>query len=157
MIPIPEQVINFIRDKGYVIITTLDENGCPHSACKGFIKIDRAGQFFIMDLYKQRTYANLLRNPVISATIADEHQFTGYCLKGRAKIIWEKSLTPSVFKAWENRLTHRLTRRVLNLMSGGPASPSYAEEAMPPPQYLLVMEVEEIVDLAPREIDPCRS
>jgi len=147
-----DKIIQFFYNQSFVIVSTLDKDGSLHSSCKGIVKINRAGSIYLLDLYRARTYDNLKRNPRISITAVDEHRFRGYCLKGKAKIINIDKLKPQIIKAWEDRITSRITQRVLKNMLEERGHPKHPEALLPKPQYLIVMQVQDIVDLTPYHI-----
>ena len=145
-------IIIFFHNQGCVIVSTVDKNGFPHSACKGIIKISRSGRVYLLDLYHAKTHENLKYNPRISITAIDEHKFVGYCLKGKAEIIPEGELKSHIIKAWETRITSRLTRRLLKNIREEKGHPRHPEILLPKPEYMIVIEVEEIVDLTPHHL-----
>ena len=149
---IPEGVVNFLRDQGFVIVSSIDNHGSPHSACKGIIELDKGGQIYLLDLYKAKTYENLKRHPLMSITAVDEHRFKGYCLKGRAKIVSRDRLSSKDIKSWEEKITKRLSQRVLKNIRGEKGHLRHPEVLLPKPEYLIVMTVEEIIDLTPYHI-----
>jgi uncharacterized pyridoxamine 5'-phosphate oxidase family protein len=107
------EIINFFQNQGFVIVSTIDNNGRLHNSCKGIVKIKPDGKIYLLDLYKKRAYNNLKRNPHISISAVDEHKFKGYCLKGRAKIIAGNNLALEIIRAWESRITKRITQKAL--------------------------------------------
>ena len=148
-----DDVIQFFHNQGCVIVSTIDKNGFPHSACKGIVQINRNGRVYLLDLYHARTYQDLKQNPHISITAIEEHKFKGYCLKGKAEIIPEGKLESRVIKAWEARITSRLTHRLLkNIREEEKGHPRHPEILLPKPEYMIAMEVEEIVDLTPHHL-----
>lgn len=149
---LPDEIIQFFHNQGCVIVSTIDKNGFPHSACKGIVQINRNGRVYLLDLYHARTYENLKYNPHISITAIEEHKFTGYCLKGKAEIIPEGKLESRIIKAWETRITSRLTRRLLKNIREEKGHPRHPEILLPKPEYMIAMEVEEIVDLTPHHL-----
>lgn len=148
---IPEGIVHFLKKQGFVIVCTLDEDGYPHASCKGIVKIDSKGKVYLFDLYRNKTFKNLKRNYHVSINAVDEHRFKGYCLKGKAKIMKEK-LTPSLIKSWESRLTTRLTQRLIKNIHGEKGHKLHPEAFLPKPEYLIILEVKEIVDLTPSHI-----
>jgi general stress protein 26 len=146
---IPDNIVNFLNEQGYVVVSSIDKNGFPHNSCKGIVEIKRSGEIFLFDLYKAKTYENLRYNSSMSITAANEHKFIGYCLKGRAKILSQDQLKAELMKAWEDRITSRLTQRLLRNMRDEKGHPRHPEALLPKPEYLIAMEVEEIVDLTP--------
>lgn len=143
------EIVRFFRNQGCVIVSTIDKNGFAHSACKGLVKINQNGRIYILDLYAARTYENLRRNPRISITAIDEHKFIGYCLKGKAQIIPQARIQSQVIKAWEDRITSRITHRLLKNIREEKGHPRHPEALLPKPEYIIVMNIEEIVDLTP--------
>lgn len=147
-----EAIIHFFHNEGCVVVTTIDKNGFPHSACKGIVKIDRGGRIYLLDVYRARTHENLKHNSCMSITAFDEHKFIGYCLKGKAEMFLEDKIEPDSIKAWEDRITSRLTQRLLRNIREEKGHPKHPEVLLPKPEYLIVMEVEEIVNLTPHHL-----
>lgn len=150
---INEEIIQFFRTQGALVVSTIDPNGAPHASCKGMVNISKTGRVHLLDLYTLRTYANLKRNPHISITAVDEHKFIGYSLKGKAKIVPADKLSPKLLKAWEGRITSRVTQRLIKNIRGEKGHPRHPEVLLPKPQYLIEVEVEEVVDLTPHHIN----
>ena len=147
---LPDNIAHFFKKQRFVVVSTIDKNNKPHNSCKGIIKIDRKGKIYLLDLYKWRTYGNLRRHPHISITAVDEHKFKGWCLKGKAKIIPGGKLSRDVIKAWEARIAGRITHRLLKNIREEPGHGRHPESQLPKPEYMIVMEIEEIVDLIPQ-------
>ena len=150
MSKISEEIVRFFYDQGCVIVSTIDENGFPSSSCKGIVEIDHDGHVYLLDLYRGRTWSHLQKNPHICITAIDEHRFTGYSLKGKARIVTNEEFKPHLLKAWEDRIASRLTKRVLKNLRGEKGHAAHPEALMPEPEYLIAMDVEEVIDLAPR-------
>jgi len=144
-----EEVVHFFQNQGCVIVSTIDENGYPGNSCKGIVDIDREGHVYLLDLYRAKTYENLKVNPNISVTAVDEHKFIGYCLKGKARIVTQGEIESHLKKAWEERITSRLTRRLIKNIHGEKGHARHPEALLPEPEYMIAMDVVEIVDLAP--------
>lgn len=149
---LPDEIIQFFHNQGCVVVSTIDKNGFLHSACKGIVQINRNGRVYLLDLYHARTYENIKQNPHISITAIDEHKFRGYCLKGKAEIVPQGNLASRIIKAWETKITSRLTRRLLKNIREEKGHPRHPEILLPKPEYMIAMEVEEIVDLTPRHL-----
>ncbi len=147
-----DEIINFFHNQGCVIVSTIDRSGLVHNSCKGIVKMTRSGKIYLLDLYKARTYANLKYNPSLSITAIDEHRFMGFCLKGKVKSIPKAKLHPEIIKAWEDRITSRLTRRLLKNIRDEKGHPRHPEILLPKPQYLIIMQVQEIIDLTPQQL-----
>lgn len=149
---LPDDIVHFFREQGFVIVSTVDERGMPHSSCKGIINISPAGKIYLLDVYLKGTYNNLKRNPNISITAVDEHKFKGYCLKGKAELIGRDRLSPQIKKAWEARLAGRITQRLLKNIRDEKGHPQHPEARFPQPEYMIVVEVGEVVDLTPHNL-----
>ncbi|MFH1269907.1 MAG: pyridoxamine 5'-phosphate oxidase family protein [Candidatus Omnitrophota bacterium] len=145
-------IIQFFHRQGCVIVSTVDKNGFPHSSCKGIIDINPNGRVYLLDLYRAKTYENLKENPCVSITAIDEHKFIGYCLKGKAGIMPAGELKPDIIKAWEVRITSRLTQRLLKNIHEEKGHPRHPEILLPKPEYMITVEVEEVVDLTPHHL-----
>jgi len=143
-----EEIRHFLQNQGFVIISTIDKNGYPHNSCKGIVKINGNDKIYLLDLYHAKTCTNLKANPHISITVVDEHKFKGYCLKGRAKIIVGNNLALEIIRAWESRITTRIAQRLLKNMREEKGHSQHPEALLPKPEYMIEMEVDEIVDLA---------
>ncbi len=152
MKPVTDAIVRFFQKQHFTIVSTVGENKMPHSSCKGIIKIDKSGKIYLLDLYKQKTYANLKQNPLISITSVDEHKFEGWCLKGKAKMVAPKKLKTDIIKAWEKRLATRMTHRLLKNLTEKKGHGRHPEVQLPKPEYMIVMGVDEIVDLMPPHI-----
>jgi uncharacterized pyridoxamine 5'-phosphate oxidase family protein len=146
------EIIQFLQNQSFVIVSTIDKKGMPHNSCKGIIKINPKGLIYLLDVYKGKTYNNLKRNSKISLTAVDEHKFKGYCLKGKAKIILRKRLRSEILRAWQDRITSRLTQRLIRNIRGEKGHFRHPEILLPKPEYMILMEVKEIVDLTPSHI-----
>jgi general stress protein 26 len=147
-----DQIVNFFGNQGFVMVTTIDNHGLPHSSCKSIVEIKKDGRIYLFDLYKARTYQNLKRNANINITAVDEHRFEGYCLKGKAKIVVGEALTLHTIKAWEEKIAARITKRLIRNIRDGKVATRHSEALLPRPQYLIMMRVEEILDLIPHNL-----
>lgn len=147
-----ENIINFFQKQNFVIVSTVDRDSSLHSSCKGIVKINRNGRIYLLDLYRGKTFENLKRNSRITITAVDEHKFKGFCLKGKAKIMREDKLGPHIITAWERRISHRITQRVLKNIGGEKGHPRHPEALLPKPKYMIVMEAKEVVDLTPHHL-----
>ncbi|MDP2943597.1 MAG: hypothetical protein Q8O36_08860, partial [Candidatus Omnitrophota bacterium] len=106
----------------------------------------------LLDLYMGQTYENLTINPSINLTAVDEHKFKGYCLKGTAGIVSSDKWKPDVLKAWEQRMTSRITHRILRNIRGERGHPKHPEAQLPRPKYLIAITVKEVIDLTPPQL-----
>jgi len=149
---IKEEVEHFLRKQSFVIVSTIDGKGFSHSACKGIVKIEPQGRVYLLDVYRARTFDNLKHNNKISITAIDEHKFSGFCLKGKAEVVSQDKLEKELLGAWEERIASRLTQRLLKNMREEKGHPRHPEALLPKPEYLIVMDVEEIVDLTPHRL-----
>jgi general stress protein 26 len=147
-----DEIIHFLYRQHFTVISTLDKDGSIHNSCKGIVQIDGKGYIYLLDLYKQKTYKNLKINSRISLTVVDEHKFKGYSLKGKAKIISEDKIKPEILKAWDKKISGRISHRILQNIKGEKGHGSHPEVLLPKPEYIIMMRVEKIVDLTPHKL-----
>lgn len=152
MTALTDDIVRFFEKQHFVIVSTVDKNKAPHNSCKGIVKIGKNGRIYLLDLYRWRTYANLRNNPHISVTAVDEHRFKGWCLKGKAKIVSERKPTLDIVKAWEARIASRITHRLLRNIREEKGHHRHPEAQLPKPEYMIEVEVEEIVNLIPQHV-----
>jgi len=146
---LPAAVIDFLRTQGFVVVSSIDKNGFPHSSCKDIVKINPAGEIYLMDVYHGLTSENIGNNPHVSISAVDEHKFTGYCLKGKARMIQDEMISQEIIKIWEDNITSRLAKRLLRNLAQDKSQRHHPEASLPQPKHIIVMEVEQIVNLAP--------
>jgi hypothetical protein len=103
----------------------------------------------LLDLYRGSTYDNLKHNHHISITAVDEHKFTGFALKGKARIMPQKELDAQIMQAWESGITARLARRLIKNIREEKGYNRHPEALLPKPEYLIVVKVKEVIDLTP--------
>lgn len=149
---IAPDIVEFFHNQHFTVISTIDKKGYPHNSCKGIVQIDESGKVYLLDLYMSKTYENLNANPHISITAVDEHKFKGYCLKGKAKIVQKNKVSKGILKLWEDKITSRISHRLLKNIKGEKGHAAHPEALLPTPTYLIVVDVEEIVDLIPGHI-----
>jgi len=152
MIKLSEEVIDFFKRQSFIIVVTRDAKGSLHCSCKGIVKINRDGKVYLLDLYKKRTFENLKNDKNISIIAVDEHKFIGYCLKGRAQIISAQDFDQELNLAWEESITKRITQRVIRNLKQESGHSSHPEASFPRPQYLILMDINEVVDLTPHHL-----
>jgi general stress protein 26 len=144
-----QEIISFFKSQSFVIVSTIDKNGAIHNSAKGIITLSPNGRVYLLDVYSRKTRDNLKYNSRISITAIDEHKFKGYCLKGKASVLEHAKFSPQVLKAWDEKITSRITRRLLRNISGEKDHSKHPEAHLPKPAYMIVMIVEDIVDLTP--------
>jgi len=147
-----DEIIQFFQQQGFVIVSSVDKSGSVHNSCKGIVSISKSGKVYLLDLFRGKTLENLRRNSHLSITAVDEHSFKGYCLKGRAKKIQLDSFKTDILEAWEDRITSRITQRVIKNIHGEKGHLRQPEALLPKPEYLIVMEIDSIVDLTPGQL-----
>lgn len=145
-------IIYLLQRQGFVIVSTLDPKGAIHCSAKGIVGIEKEGKVYLIDLYRANTFNNLKRSSTISITAVDEHQFAGYTLKGRAKIIEREKVEGHIIKAWEEKVIERVSKRVIKDIKKGKKSSHHPEALFPHPEYLIEMEIEDIIDLTPTHL-----
>ena len=149
---IPQEIIDFLRAQDFIVVSSIDENGFPHSACKSMVKIDAQGIIYLIDLYHGVTSSNIGRDFKISISAIDEQKFLGYCLKGKAKVMRNDPISQEMIKTWEDNITTRLANRLLRNLAKGQVQENHPEASLPGPKYIIALEVEQIVDLTPHNL-----
>jgi len=152
-----EEVIYFFNKQNFVIVSSLDSDGNINNSCKGLIQISKNGSVYLLDLYKKNTYHNLLKNHNVSITAVNEHSFEGYCLVGKSRIVDINGLKKDVIKSWENKLTTRITQRVLNNLQGKKGHSLHPEALLPLPEYLIFVKIKRIINLTPLNLMEAQS
>jgi len=142
-------IIEFLRTQDFVIVSSIDQDGFPHSSAKAIVKINPAGEIYLVDVYHGVTSENIKRNAHISISAVDEHKFIGYCLKGKARKMPDDSISQEIIKTWEDNITSRLAKRLLKNLGKNQGQRHHPEASLPGPKHLIALEVQEIVDLAP--------
>jgi predicted pyridoxine 5'-phosphate oxidase superfamily flavin-nucleotide-binding protein len=153
MIKLTNEVYDFFKNQTFVIVTTLDPDGSPHDSCKDIIRISRGGRIYLLDLYLKSTFNNLKNNSKMCIAQVNEESFTGYCLKGTGKSVKIKRLTPGIMSVWQRKITARITNRIINNLKKEKGQKSvHPESLLPRPEYIIVLDVKEIIDLTPQHI-----
>jgi len=150
--PLNAELLDLLGKQTYVIVSSMDERGSIHNSCKGIVRAEPQGLVYLSDLYLRRTFENLRRDPRISITFADEHKFYGFCLKGTARLIRKEDADAQIIAEWERKLNARISQRVVRDLQGEDSGKKHPEAHFPAPQYIICVEVEEIVDLIPEHI-----
>jgi len=149
MVALSGEIVSFFTKYGPVVVSTLDVQGAIHCAVKGIVDIKPSGISYLIDLYRGQTFKNITHNHTISITAIDEHQFRGYTLKGKAKIVFKKDIAAYVVERWEEIVAKRISQRVITNIQADRKTQYHPEARLPDLKYLIEMEVEEIVDLTP--------
>jgi len=145
---IPENIIHFFERQSFVIVSTIDEHNLIHCSVKGIAAIEKEGRVYVVDLYKANTFRNISHNPIITLTAVDEHHYAGYMLRGKAKIIEKNDIKGQIIKKWEKSIIQRISRRLIKNLREERKSMVHPEAIFPSPQYLIAMEVDEVISLA---------
>lgn len=147
-----DEIIYFLEKQGFVIVCTLDAGGGIHCSAKGIVGIEKEGKVFLIDLYLAKTFNNLKNDPSISITAVDGHQFVGYTLKGIAKIVEREKIKDHIMEKWEEKVIQRISKRVLKNLKEEKTGLHHPEASFPHPKYLIEVDVEEVIDLAPAHL-----
>ncbi|MBU4304599.1 MAG: pyridoxamine 5'-phosphate oxidase family protein [Candidatus Omnitrophica bacterium] len=148
-----DMAVHFLKKQEFVIVSTLNEDGAIHCSVKGIVGIAKEGQVFLIDLYRASTYNNLKNNPVITITAVDGHLFTGYSLQGTAKMVEREEIKEHLIVNWEERVLQRISKRMVqNMKDDKPHGSHHPETMFPLPQYLIEVDVEKVIDLAPAQL-----
>ncbi len=152
MFELSTDIVNFLEKQGFAIVSTLDFSGSIHCSAKGIVGLEKKGKIYLIDLYKAKTFENLKKNPTISITAVDEHLFIGYTLKGKAKIVEREKIKKHIIKAWEERVIQRISKRLIRSLKDYKKSGQHPEAKFPHPQYLIEIDVDDVIDLTPSHL-----
>lgn len=147
---LPEQVTSFFKKQSYVIFSTIDAEGRPHSVAKGIVDIDEDGTIILLDLYRGNTHGNLLANASASVTAIDERAFAGYTLKGSAVIVELDGLADSVREKWRRLLRGRIAGRIIKNVQNEIRGTTHHEAHLPEPEYVIAFNSNVVIDLSRR-------
>ncbi|MBU0469075.1 MAG: pyridoxamine 5'-phosphate oxidase family protein [Candidatus Omnitrophica bacterium] len=144
-----DKTIKLLEKQGFVIVSTINENGGIHSVAKGIVGIEKEGKVFIIDLFKNHTYKNLKRNPIVSITAIDENSYDGFTLQGRAKIVPREDIQDHLVSKWEDKIIERISNRMISSIQKGKKTNDHHEAKLPKhPKYLIEIDVDEVEDLS---------
>lgn len=149
---ITKEIIYLFHKQGFVIVSTLDSEGSIHCAAKGIVGIEAEGRIYLIDLYQGKTFSNLKRNPTISITAIDEDEFSGFTIKGKAKIVNREEIKEHIIASWEDKVIKRVSKRVIGHIKKEKKSSHHPEAIFPHPQYLIEVDVDSVVDLTPKNL-----
>ena len=142
---IPVKIKNFIKKFTYGFLGTCDEEGKPNISLKGIVDVD-ANKLYFFDLFMAKTRKNLEKNPRLSFFVMDLDSSVGYQLKGKATIIEEGEVYEKYLKMWERKRNDLIISRILDNLRNEKITKSHRLHLLQP-EYLIIMDVEEIYDL----------
>jgi len=65
-----------------------------------------------------------------------------------ARKLLKKDITPTIARAWEEKMTSRTRQRILKNIRGEKGHTNHPEIFFPDPKYLFAVEVKEVINLA---------
>ncbi|RKY36288.1 MAG: hypothetical protein DRP78_04000 [Candidatus Omnitrophota bacterium] len=148
---IDAEIISFLEKQGFVIVSTMDEQKRIHCSAKGISIIKPEGEIYLVDLYLRNTFNNLTKNSIISVNAFDEYVFAGYTLQGKAEVIKKKLMPEDVIEYWENKVIKMISSRVIKNMKEEKIA-RHLDVHFSEPEYVIKMQVEEIIDLKPGDL-----
>jgi uncharacterized pyridoxamine 5'-phosphate oxidase family protein len=146
---IADDIVYFLKQQEFVIVSTLEENNTIHCSAKGIVHIEN-DSIYLIDLYRGKTFTNLKHNREITITAVDGHKFKGYSLQGKGHILDKKKIDAKFIQAWEKKVINRISKRLLINLKKDRKQGHHPEARFPEPQYIILMQVEAIIDLAPQ-------
>lgn len=149
---ISADVIELLKNCGYVLVSTLAANESIHCSAKGVIEARQQGKVYLIDLYQGNTCKNLKRNPTISITAINESQFSGFTLQGEASIVKKSKIQDKFIEQWEKKLIERISKRLVKNIKKEKKTARLPETKFPRPEYLIEVRVKKVIDLAPANL-----
>ena len=144
-----DDIVDFFKSQGFVIVSTIERGKKIHSSCKGMIDIKKDGRVYILDLYHGKTFKNLKKDSAISITAVDTHLYKGYLLQGKARIVNIENVSREILKAGEKNISRRVSKRLIKNIKQDKKSLHHPEAKLPFPKYLILMEIDRVINLAP--------
>lgn len=83
---IPQGIREFLKNH-LAFVATADDKGMPNVVPKGDITVLGGDTIVFADLYSHQTRKNLSRNPAVAVCVINPASYTGYQLKGKARIV----------------------------------------------------------------------
>ncbi|MFH2138007.1 MAG: pyridoxamine 5'-phosphate oxidase family protein [Candidatus Omnitrophota bacterium] len=145
-------IVNFFKKQKFVVVSTINKSGYIHCSAKGIVGIEKDGKVYLIDAYRASTLENLKNNPKITLTSVDGQDFIGYSLKGTAKIVEREKIKEHIIAEWEQRIIKRISDRLIKNVQAQNPGLHHPEAMIPPPQYLIEVDVEAVIDLAPHNL-----
>lgn len=142
---IPDDIREFIKKFSYGFLGTADLDGKPNISIKGIVDVDKSRLYFF-DLFKAKTRKNLEKNIRISFFVIDWDNFIGYQFKGKAQIVDKGEVLEKYMTLWENKRKDLIISRILDNIKNEKVRKEHTFSLLKP-QYLIIMDVEEIYDL----------
>lgn len=152
---ISEHITDFLKKQRVMVVSTLDDAGRIHCAVKGIVEVNPEGQIFLIDLFSGRTFRNLEKRSEVSLTAVDKDKFMGYTIQGKATIHSRMGSHDDFISKWQDLIIQRISDRIVNNIRSGKRSKEIFEtKLLTPPQHLVEVEVENIIDLSPDHLSP---
>ncbi|HEO63656.1 MAG TPA: pyridoxamine 5'-phosphate oxidase family protein [Candidatus Omnitrophica bacterium] len=142
---IPIEIRKFIKGFPYGFLGTCDRDGKSNISIKGIISVD-SRKIYFCDLFQAKTSKNLQLNPKLSFFVIDWNSFVGYQLKGVATMEREGEVFKKHIDIWEKKRSDFIISRMLENLKGDKITRRH-DLYLLKPEYLIVMDVEEIYDL----------
>lgn len=142
------ELISFFKNQDWVIVSTLNQAGKIHSSVKDVIDVEECGKIYLIDLFLKNTFENLKRNNLITITAVDGDKFRGYALGGYGNIVKSDKVEKNKLKMWDEKILKRISKRVIGNIKKDRQKGCNPESMLPDLQYLIEVNVEEIVNLA---------
>ncbi|MDP8215886.1 MAG: pyridoxamine 5'-phosphate oxidase family protein [Candidatus Kaelpia imicola] len=142
---IPIEIRKFVKKLSYGFLGTSDEEGKPNISIKGVVSVDSRSLYFC-DLFMAKTKKNLEVNSRISFFVIDWNSFVGFQFKGRAKVEFKGELFEKYISNWERKRNDFIISRMIENLKSEKIVKRH-DLYLLKPEYLIVMDVEEIYDL----------
>ena len=142
---IPVKIRKFIKNFPYGYLGTSDKSGNPNISIKGIVDID-SDRVYFFDLFAAKTKKNLEINKQISFFVINLDSFIGYQLKGTAWIEEKGEIFKGYLDKWEKKRDEFIISRMLDNLKREKITKKHDIHLLKP-EYLIVMEVEEVYDL----------
>jgi len=152
MVEFDKDLIYFLRNQEFLIVSTFDSKKRIHCSAKDIVDIDPCGKIYVVDLFCRNTLANLRRDSNITVTAVNNKSFSGYTIKGKASLIDKPDISKDMRGKWEERILKRISKRVISDVQKEKSTPYNPESLLPKLCSLIEIIAEEIIDLTPKNL-----
>ncbi len=146
-----DEFIAHSKDLKVIHVASCDQNGRPNSAPKMLVDIVRPNKVLYLDYKFTHTYANVVKNHVISISIMDDRAFKGFRLTGPCDIIESGEEYENARHCWEKRLTSYDAERLIE-RSKGFFSERHAESTLPKDFVIIKLIADEAAVVRPDRV-----
>lgn len=96
MVAIPTKVEKLIKKEKVLVVGSASKNGISNVSPRTTFYLSKDGSIYWLELFKHKSYRNLVQNPWCSVVVFDKKAFQGYQIKGKATTVTNKKLKDEI-------------------------------------------------------------